>query len=94
MPSHFVATWHHEDPDDPIRIYEEIGDDRMELRKVEEFRDGRLIRADSINDGPTSLSWVPVPDIVEIEDQAEFTVEVLTDAMFDEVWRRAVDSIA
>ena len=93
MPTHFLATWHHEDPHDPIRLYEEVGDDRMELRKVEEFRDGRLVRADPIGDGPTSLSWVPVPNLAEIESQAEFTVQVLTLAQFDEVWERATDSI-
>lgn len=89
VPSFFIAHWHHEEPDDPIRIYEEVGDDRTELRKIEEFRDGTLARADSINDGQTSLTWEPMPDIVEIEDQVEFSVEVITVEQFETMWARA-----
>lgn len=89
---HFVAHWHHDNADDPVRIFEEVGEDRFEVRKVEEFRDGRLVRANSVTDAATSLSWVPLPDIVEIEDQAEFTFDLLTPAPFEVVWKRAVDS--
>jgi hypothetical protein len=76
---------------DPVRIFEEVGDDRTELRKVEEFRDGRLVRAGSVTDAAPSLSEEPVPDMVEIEDQAEFTVEMLTAEQFEDVWVRTVD---
>jgi hypothetical protein len=91
VPTHFVANWDHNDPDDPVRIFEEVGDDGTELRKVEEFRDGRLVRADSVRDAATSLSSEPMPDIAEIEDQAEFTVEMLTAEQFEDVWVRAAD---
>ena len=30
----------HDDPDDPLTIYDELSDERYELRKVEEFADG------------------------------------------------------
>jgi hypothetical protein len=93
VPTHFVAHWQHDNEDDPVRIFEEVDDDRFETRKVEEFRDGRLVRADSGTDAATSLSWEPLPDMVEIEDQAEFTVELLTRAQFEAVWNRAADSI-
>jgi hypothetical protein len=89
VPTHFIIHWHHSAPDDPIRIFEEVDDDRTELRKVEEFRDGRLVRVDSVTDAATSLSWEPIPDIVEIEDQSEFAVELLTVEQFEEVWARA-----
>jgi hypothetical protein len=36
-----MANWQHDDPDDPVRIYEEVSDERYELRKIEEFADGR-----------------------------------------------------
>ncbi|WP_157749536.1 hypothetical protein [Jatrophihabitans sp. GAS493] len=93
MPVHFIAHWHHDDPNDPIRIYEEVGDDRTELRKVEEFRDGTLARADSINDGPTSLTWEPMPDIVEIEDQPDFSVELISAEQFEATWTQASDPV-
>jgi hypothetical protein len=92
VPSHFVAHWHHNAPDDPIRLYEELADDRTELRKVEELRDGRLIRADSVTDAATSLSWEPIPDLAEIRRQPEFTVELLGADDFEAVWARAEDA--
>ena len=91
--THFVADWHHDNPNDPIRIYEEVSDDRQELRKVEQFRDGRLIRTDSINDGPTTLTWEPMPDIAEIQDQSEFTVDRIGAEEFEAVWVRATDAV-
>lgn len=93
VPIHFIAHWHHDVREDPIRIYEEVGDDRTELRKIEEFRDGTLVRADSINDGPTSLSEEPMPDIAEIEDQPEFSVELISAERFDAAWTRATDAV-
>lgn len=93
VPTHFIAHWHHDVREDPIRIYEEVGDDRTELRKIEEFRDGTLVRTASMNDGPTSLSWGPMPDIVEIDDQPEFSVEMIGAEQFDTAWARATDAL-
>lgn len=93
MVTHFQVRWDHDDPDDPVRIYEELSDERYELRKVEEFADGRLIRSDRINpDLATSLSWEPVPATGEIAAQEEFTVEPLTAEAFESVWTRASDA--
>jgi hypothetical protein len=90
--SHFQVRWHHDNPDDPVRIYEELSDERYELRKVEEFADGKLARCDRIDpDFATSLSWEPVPATVEIAAQEEFTVEPLTAEAFESVWSRASD---
>ena len=68
MPTHFVVQWHPDETDDPIRIYEGVANGRTELRKVEELRDGRLVGADSVKDSDTTLTWGPMPDIVEIQD--------------------------
>ena len=60
--TYFLANWQHDDPGDPIRIYEEVSDKRYELRKIEEFADGRLIRSDRVApELATSLSWEPLP---------------------------------
>ena len=76
--SHFACRWDHSSPDEPIRLYEEIDEQRMEVRKVEEFRDGRLIRTDTINDSNPSLSWEPVPPLADIDAPAEFAIEQLS----------------
>jgi len=91
--TYFQVRWHHEDPDDPVRIYEELSGERYELRKIEEFADGRLIRSDRINpDFATALSWEPVTAEEEIAAQDEFTVEPLTAEAFNSAWARASDA--
>jgi hypothetical protein len=92
MPTHFVAHWHHDNPDDPVRIFEEVADDRAELRKVEKFRDGRLVRADSVTNATTSLSWGRFPTYPRSRTSPESAVELLTLDQFEDVWERAVDS--
>jgi hypothetical protein len=41
------VVWHHDHPDEPIVLYAEVDDDGWERRKVDEYRDGRLDRADA-----------------------------------------------
>ena len=84
--------WQHDSPDDPVLLFEELNEQRLETRKVEDFADGRPIRSDRI--GPelnTSLSWEPVPSETEIDSQPEFTVEQLTADEFEAVWSNARD---
>ena len=92
MVSHLAVRWDHSVADDPIRIYEELDAERMEVRKVEEFRDGRLIRTDTVNDSSTSLSWEPVPPLAEIDMQAEFTSEPVSADQFEAVWVKATNA--
>jgi hypothetical protein len=65
--THFQVRWHHDDLEDSVRIYEDLSDERHELREAEGFADGRLIRSDRIYpDFATSLSWELVPPEAEI----------------------------
>lgn len=91
--TYFLANWEHDDLDDPIRTYEEVSEERYELRKVEEFADSRLIRSDRVApELSTSLSWEPVPTTDEIRARQEFTVEPLTADAFESVWALAADA--
>ncbi len=93
MPTYFAARWHHEDDQDPVLLFEELDDQRYEMRKVHEFRDGRLERTDRIAlELKTSLSYVPLPTEAEIDAQPEFTLLPLTAEAFDDAWRRASDA--
>jgi Domain of unknown function (DUF6881) len=92
-PSYFAVRWHHSSLDEPVLLFEELNEQRLETRKVEEFVDGRRIRSDRIApELDTSLSWEPVPAEAEIDGQAEFTVEQLTADEFEAVWSSARDS--
>ena len=93
VPTYFACEWHHESPDDPVLLYEELDDDRMELRKVEEFRDGRRLRSDRIDpDCLPTLSWVEIPPLEKIDAGPEFKVLPLTADGFQSVWDSAVDA--
>jgi hypothetical protein len=88
--SYFACRWHHEADDDPVMLYEELDDDRMETRKVHEFRDGTLERTDAVRpEHRTSLAWEAVPALEDIDAQPDFTVLPLTAEDFDAVWKRA-----
>lgn len=90
VPTYFACQWHHDSPDDPVLLYEELNDERMELRKVEEFRDGRRLRADRVDEErEVSLSWVEIPPLEEIDADPAFTVLPLTAAGFQAVWDSA-----
>jgi hypothetical protein len=90
--SYFTVRWHHDLPDEPVLLFEELNEQRLETRKVEEFADGRRIRSDRIApELGTSLSWEPVPSEAELDEQAEFTVEQLTADEFEVVWRSGRD---
>jgi hypothetical protein len=42
--SYFAARWRHDSPHDPVLLFEELNDQRLETRKVEEYADGSRIR--------------------------------------------------
>jgi hypothetical protein len=92
-PSYFAVRWHHDSPDEPVLLFEELNEQRLETRKVEEFADGRRIRSDRIApELSTSLSWELVPSEAEIDSQSEFTVQQLSADEFEAVWNGACDS--
>ena len=93
VPIYFACRWHHDSPDEPVLLFEELNDERLEIRKVEQFADGRLIRSDRIDpERTTTLSWVEVPPLDQIAADPEFTVQPLTAADFESVWRQARDA--
>jgi hypothetical protein len=54
----FAVRWRHVSPHDPVLLYEEHNEQRLETRKVEEYADGSRIRSDRIApELSTTLSW-------------------------------------
>lgn len=91
--SYMRVAWHHDDPAEPVVIYVELDDHRYEVRKVEEYADGRIDVADAFGyTGTTFLSEAPVPPLVEIAAGAEFTPCGLAQGEFECLWRRATDA--
>jgi hypothetical protein len=83
------VVWHHDFPSEPIAYYSEVGDDGWEVRRVQEYRDGRIEWADESHETDTvGLSEAAI-DIAEIQSQAEFDLVFLEKGAFEEVWMRA-----
>jgi hypothetical protein len=85
-----AVQWHHDLADEPIVLYSEIDDAGLEVRKVEEYRDGRLDVADRTTEtGSTFLSEEVMPGLEEINAQAEFEGRAITKEEFEAIWARA-----
>ncbi len=83
--------WHHEFEDQPVILYSEIDDKRIEFRKVEVYSDGGLGYAGEARSFRTmGLSTVPIPPTNEIAEDKQFEVHDIARAEFEEIWRRAV----
>lgn len=89
MASYLKVRWDHDDSEDPFVLYYELDDHRMEVRCVEVFEDGRVLRADTVDpEAETSLGWEPFPSLDYIREQPEFTVSEISELEFERVWVR------
>jgi hypothetical protein len=88
--AYLACRWTHSNAEDPVLILSELDGARYEVRKVHQFADGRLERADRITDASTSLAWMSIPSDAEIEANGEFELWPLTADEFEDYWRRAV----
>ncbi|MCA6095042.1 hypothetical protein LE181_23080 [Streptomyces sp. SCA3-4] len=88
---YWSVVWHHDFAEEPILLLSEVGEDGYENRKVVEFRDGRLLKADGQHEGRmVGLSEIPVGAIEEVAAQPEFSAQFISRHEFEEAWARAV----
>ncbi|WP_409999431.1 DUF6881 domain-containing protein [Gimesia chilikensis] len=58
------VEWLHRNDEYPILLFSELDEDRMEIRKIEQYRDGKFCFADHGRaTGDTKLSFEPLPSI-------------------------------
>lgn len=87
------VNWKHDFADDPVLLVSELDDERMELRKVEVYRDGRVDIADAnTTTGSTRLSIEPIPTEQEIESDEQFVVEPITGHEFEQLWNQSLQA--
>lgn len=88
--SYLACRWTHSHTDEPVLIISELDGARYEVRKVHQFADGRLERADRITDASTSLGWTAIPSEESIAADTEFELVPLDPDEFEGYWRQAV----
>ncbi|WP_420993620.1 DUF6881 domain-containing protein [Cupriavidus sp. 30B13] len=81
------VQWRHSLGTEPTRLVSELDEQRMEIRKLEFFADGRVgyAWAEHTAHG-TELGLLPVPPLTEINAAAEFIGTTITAAEFDALW--------
>ena len=90
--NYIKVIWHHDFSDDPVELYCELDDGRMEVRKVEIFRDQSVGFASATEtNGLTQLGYLQVPPNDEIAADPEFEVEEIDQSQFEQVWKSATD---
>jgi hypothetical protein len=83
------VRWIHDDADDPVALWADVMDG-YEVRKVDEFADGRLVWADvRTESGSTRLCLTSLPTPDEIAADPQFVVEMVSADVFERVRRRA-----
>jgi hypothetical protein len=81
------VEWRHNLPLEPVRLVSELDDSRMEVRKLEFFRDGSVGRAWSEGSSlGTALSIEPVPSIDQINGDAQFLATAIDGTEFEKLW--------
>ncbi|WP_253915898.1 hypothetical protein [Streptomyces sp. NRRL S-31] len=86
--------WLHDFESEPTGFYSEIGDDGYEVRKVQRYRDGRQLRADSSHEtAEIGLSEIPVGHIEDVANQPEFAARLISREEFEQAWNSAEWSV-
>ncbi len=87
---YWKVHWLHDFDVEPVTLFSEIGEDGYEVRKIQRYRDGRLLKADSSHEtGEIGLSEIPVGPIEAVAAQPEFSAFVISRDEFEDVWNRA-----
>jgi hypothetical protein len=85
--SYISVRWIHADPDEPILLVSELSSARMELRKIEYFKSGKVGTASLEHERRgTRLGTEPVPELKEINADPQFVAEEISEAEFNAQW--------
>jgi hypothetical protein len=88
------VEWRHELPLEPVRLVSELDRFRMEVRKLEFFRDGSVGRAWGEGSSlGTDLSTEPVPSIDQINGDGQFRAKAIDDTEFERLWSASVTDL-
>ncbi|QDU79638.1 hypothetical protein Pla110_13490 [Polystyrenella longa] len=83
------VEWKHDIEDEPVLLYSELDSHRMELRKVEVYKNGRSDVAEKQRTtGKTKLSIEPLPSLEDIAADSQFIPAEITQREFEAAWNK------
>ena len=89
-PTYELLEWIHDHEDEPCLIFSELDDERYETRKIEVFKDGRMVKVSEDNParGSTGLAVLPVPSIEETNaiTEEKLHAQEISAAEFEDLW--------
>ena len=84
-------TWIHNFEDEPVLYFHEIDDSNYETRKVVLYRNGKVeIASNSFETDECFLSSLPIPQISEINQEAQFIAIDISLDDFEKIWLESV----
>jgi hypothetical protein len=84
------VRWRHGNVDEPVRLVSELDERRMDLRKLEFFRDGAVGAAWIAGATcSTELGIEPIPPLDEINASPEFLGVEIDAETFERLWAQA-----
>ncbi|MGW5336629.1 DUF6881 domain-containing protein [Streptomyces bauhiniae] len=87
---YWKVDWLHDFDDEPTRLYSEVGNDGYEIRKIQRYRDGRILKADEAHEAANiGLSEIPVGSIEDVASQPDFAACLIGREEFEEAWRNS-----
>jgi hypothetical protein len=88
--TYLKVIWLHHHENEPVELLSELDDSRMEVRKVERFRNGTLAFAGpAVAVGPARLGEAKVPTLEEIASDPQFQPSEIDPDTFERAWRTA-----
>lgn len=88
--TYIKVIWLHRFENEPVELLSELDADRMEVRKIERFRNGTLAFAGpGIAVGSTQLGEEQVPSLEEIASDPQFQPSEIDPDTFEHAWRTA-----
>ncbi|SKB10104.1 hypothetical protein SAMN06295964_3102 [Aeromicrobium choanae] len=87
---HLQVRWSHGSTDHQVMLYSEIDNDGYEIRKVDEYANGRLdLAGEGIETGSTGLGTERIPPMEEINVDPQSRAAPLDPVEFEQIWDRA-----
>ena len=87
--SYIDVQWFHNFESEPIRLVSELNEDRLETRKLEFFRDGKVgFASASSSSSGTDLGLMDVPMLAEINLDPQFRGVEISANEFEVLWEK------